>query len=211
MQEQSVQLEEILRESQNLREQVDGTATARTSLLHARYTTATAQLLVQNAPAYHLSCIVFHHSIQPVFICRRVRAPIVRSRNSRSVPIYDHLSMTLIRQAARHVSSESTWPGVFVCGAPRRWRGSSRRHQVAQMQSNTEFQQDACVDKQLVLRLEAKVREAESRFEFEQTSRHRAEVSGAIWRTRPVRRKYVCRVSIRQNIISPNQKSIRSL
>ena len=54
MQEQSVQLEEILRESQNLREQVDGTATARTSLLHARYTTATAQLLVQNAPSLPL-------------------------------------------------------------------------------------------------------------------------------------------------------------
>ena len=36
--------------------------------------------------------------------------------------------------------------------------------------------QDSTVDKQMIVRLEAKIRDLESRFELEQTTRHRVEV-----------------------------------
>ena len=47
---------------------------------------------------------------------------------------------------------------------------------MLQLQSNIDFVQDTMVDKQMIVRLEAKIRELESRFDLEQTTRHRVEV-----------------------------------
>lgn len=48
--------------------------------------------------------------------------------------------------------------------------------QVLELQSKVEFHMDTMVDKQGVTRLEAKIRDLESRLELEQTTRHRSEV-----------------------------------
>ena len=49
--------------------------------------------------------------------------------------------------------------------------------QALQLQSSIEFIQETTVDKQMIVRLEAKIRELDSRFDLEQTTRHRVEVS----------------------------------
>lgn len=47
--------------------------------------------------------------------------------------------------------------------------------QLAQLQSNVEYLQNNTVDKQLIVRLESKIRDLENRLELETTSRHRAD------------------------------------
>ncbi len=49
--------------------------------------------------------------------------------------------------------------------------------QIASLQSQLEYLESTTVDKQSILRLEAKIRDLESRLELEQTTRHRAEVN----------------------------------
>ncbi len=51
------------------------------------------------------------------------------------------------------------------------------KEQNVTLQSQVEFMQSSMVDKQLVIRLESKIRDLESRLELEQTTRHRAEVN----------------------------------
>ena len=50
------------------------------------------------------------------------------------------------------------------------------KEQVAELQSRMDFMTENTVDKQLIVRLEAKIRDLESRFQLEQTTKTRVEV-----------------------------------